>query len=406
MKRILHILAQRPEKTGSGMFLQALLREGQQQGYEQSVIAGIPAAADGPYFDDSIPFYPVRFETAELPFPVAGMTDIMPYISTMYRHMTSTMYEQWRQAFSRALSRAVAEFQPDIILANHIWLLAALTKELFPHIPMIAICHGTDLRQMELAPQFAAYVKNYSQQIEHIAALHEPQKENIIRTYGIPASRITVVGVGYENKVFYSSLSVGKSEPIQLVYAGKLNYSKGVPSLLRAYDQVSKKYPATKLILAGAGTGAQCEHIRDMVQERQPAVSLAGQVPQPRLAELFRHSQLFVFPSFFEGLPLVLTEALACGMRVVTTDLPGVRAFFGDAIDRQGLAEYVRLPRLRTIDQPVETDLPAFEQRFAAAMERQLQRIYDDVPAATPETTASLDSLTWAGVFRKIEALF
>jgi hypothetical protein len=93
-------------------------------------------------------------------------------------------------------------------------------------------------------------------------------------------------------------------------------------------------------------------------------------------------------------------------MRVVTTDLPGVRAFFGDAIDRQGLAEYVRLPRLQTIDQPVEADLPAFEQRFAAAMERQLQRIYDDVPAATPETTASLDSLTWAGVFRKIEALF
>ena len=94
MKRILHLIAQRPEKTGSGTYLQALIDQGRREGYEQAVIAGIPAGEREDYFDETVRFFPVRFETEELPFPVAGMTDIMPYRSTMYRHMTDSMYGQ------------------------------------------------------------------------------------------------------------------------------------------------------------------------------------------------------------------------------------------------------------------------------------------------------------------------
>ncbi len=41
MKKILNILAQRPDKTGSGMYLQALIKEADKNGYKQAVIAGI-----------------------------------------------------------------------------------------------------------------------------------------------------------------------------------------------------------------------------------------------------------------------------------------------------------------------------------------------------------------------------
>ncbi len=43
MKKILNILAQRPDKTGSGMYLQALVKEADKNGYKQAVIAGISA---------------------------------------------------------------------------------------------------------------------------------------------------------------------------------------------------------------------------------------------------------------------------------------------------------------------------------------------------------------------------
>jgi len=63
-------------------------------------------------------------------------------------------------------------------------------------------------------------------------------------------------------------------------------------------------------------------------------------------------------PSFYEGLPLVLVEARACGCRLVATDLPGIRErllpVLGDEL------ALVELPRLTGVDKPVAADLPAF----------------------------------------------
>ena len=408
MKRILHLIAQRPEKTGSGTYLQALIDQGRREGYEQAVIAGIPAGEREDYFDETVRFFPVRFETAELPFPVAGMTDIMPYRSTMYRHMTDSMYGQWRRAFTAALQQAVAAFQPDCIIAHHVWLLSALAKELFPHIPMTAISHGTDLRQMTLASRFAPYMKEWAGRIEHIAALHAPQKQALIDTYGLDRNKITVVGAGFNPAVFHEGLEMaGGREGLSLVYAGKLNFAKGVPSLIRAYNQLSLQPCDIRLAFAGSGTGEQCRHIEEMASQSRLPIDLKGILPQQELAGLFRQSQVFVLPSFYEGLPLVLLEALACGMRIVTTDLPGVREFFAGPINDKGFVEYVALPPLRSIDEPLEAALPDFEKCLTAVIMRQLERIQDKGFTSLPDDVRhAVGTMTWAAVFRKIIALF
>lgn len=404
MKRILHILAQRPEKTGSGTFLQALIKQGRKHGYEQAVLAGIPASEKGhAYFDAPIVFYPVLFETGELPFPVAGMTDIMPYASTMYRKMTDDMYQLWRKAFTARVTQAVSEFHPDVIISNHLWLLSALTKELFPDIPMITACHGTDLRQMELAPQFRNYVTKYCRQIEHIVALHEPQKRDIIAKYGIKAAKIIIGGVGFNPDLFYRDDAQKDKDRINLVYAGKLNFSKGVPSLIQAYNQLSET--SVHLDFAGTGTGEECRFIEEMAKNSRLPLTLNGMMPQKDLADLFRKSHLFVFPSFFEGLPLVLLEALACGLRVVTTNLPGIWEFFGEWFNKEGFIEYVPLPPLRSIDKPVQEALPAFEQQFAEAMEKQLARITAEPVIRDPQFNEAMAAMTWESVFQKIEDL-
>ena len=406
MKRILHILAQRPEKTGSGTYLQALIDQGRQAGYDQAVVAGIPSSENHAYFHDSIAFYPVLFETADLPFPVAGMTDIMPYKSTMYRNLDEAMYSQWRQAFAAVLAKAVEEFRPDAIIAHHLWLLSSLAKEMFPHIEMTVICHGTDLRQMRLAPQFTERVALGCRCIDHIAALHEEQKRNIIETYDIPADKITVVGAGYNPDIFYRPQQLPPIGTIPLIYAGKLNFAKGVPSLIRAYNKLAPEGANLKLAFAGTGTGSQCDNIVNMAHDSRLPIDLKGIVPQQELAQLFRQSRLFVFPSFYEGLPLVLMEALACGLRIVTTDLPGVRDFFGPLINGRGLVEYVALPPLKTIDEPVEEALPDFETRFAAALKKQVAAIQSGDDGWDDAIEKQIRTMTWQAVFHKIEKLF
>ena len=77
-----------------------------------------------------------------------------------------------------------------------------------------------------------------------------------------------------------------------------------------------------------------------------PSVVQHGQLSQPELAEVARRSTVCVLPSFYEGLPLVLVEALACGCRLVATELPGIveelAPRLGDALTM------VELPSLET----------------------------------------------------------
>jgi hypothetical protein len=44
-------------------------------------------------------FYPVKFESEELPFPVVGMSNVMPYKSTRYMDLTSDMLKAWKKSF-------------------------------------------------------------------------------------------------------------------------------------------------------------------------------------------------------------------------------------------------------------------------------------------------------------------
>ena len=79
--RILSISAQKPSSTGSGVYLTELVKMLAAQGHEQAVVAGI-YQDDEVTFPEGVAFHPVYFCTEELPYPIVGMSDVMPYTST------------------------------------------------------------------------------------------------------------------------------------------------------------------------------------------------------------------------------------------------------------------------------------------------------------------------------------
>ena len=77
--KILHLLSQRPDSTGSGIYLQAMVREAAARGHTNFIVAGIqsdqPPELDG-ITTDQCRF--VQFNGGDIPFRIPGMTDVMP----------------------------------------------------------------------------------------------------------------------------------------------------------------------------------------------------------------------------------------------------------------------------------------------------------------------------------------
>ncbi|MGD9006930.1 MAG: glycosyltransferase family 4 protein [Desulfobacteraceae bacterium] len=400
--RILHVLGQRPEMTGSGIYLEALIRESRKHGITCYRIAGIPAGSqpcpvDQPSVDGDFVF----FDSEPLDFPVVGMSDVMPYRSSLFSELKGRRLTAYKAEFSSKLDAAVNRFRPDIVHANHLFLLSALVRKHFPQLPMVTTCHGTDLRQYEMCPHLRRFVRRYCRHIDQIIALSADQKMEIQKVYDIPADAIAVIGGGYDDTLFNRGPR-RLAGTVQLLYAGKLNRSKGVPWLLRSLMKIADR--DWHLHVAGGGNGPEFDMCIDLVRQLGDRVTLHGYVSHRRLAELMKQAHIQVLPSFFEGLPLVLFEGLASGCRVITTELPGFCEIFGKA--REDTVRLISLPPLETIDRPYQKDEAWLLDVLSQSLLEMIAtaRRFPDVDDPQAEKIAS--DYTWSRVFKRTLSIY
>jgi len=401
VERVLHILTQRPGLTGSGVTLDALTRCAAASGIAQRALVGGPAGADcavASLAHDEVA--PLRFETESLPFAVPGMSDVMPYPSTVFSEMDAERLSIYRAAWRAHIARVLADFRPQVIHAHHLWLVGAMLKDLAPETPVVSHCHATGLRQMSLCPHLADHVRHGCRRNDIVAVLHGGHAEQVARELELPSSRIRKVGAGYRDDVFRCRDGGGRAE--RILYVGKYSPAKGLPCLLDAVDRLAANRPGCELHVVGDGAGAEAEALRERMRGMSPRVVLHGALSQEALAEQFNRCAVCVLPSFYEGVPLVLAEALACGCRLVCSDLPGVRdqlaGPFGAALD------LVSLPRLKSIDRPVEADLPVFVAALAASLDAALARPPLGDPAVT--LPGALVHFTWSAVYERVAAIW
>lgn len=395
--KLLHILFQYPGKTGSGIYVNNLIKEASKKGYTQGLLAASGPELD--YENDILDYLDIiRFEDGELYYPIPGMSDIMPYNSIRYKDMTVRQVSIWKTSFKAAIQRAVEEFQPDKILSHHLWLGSALIAELGLGDKTMAICHSTDLRQYMQNPGYRKYVREGCSKLSRVLSLNQIQKEEISNLYSIPKEKITVIGGGFDTDIFNPIGRIERNTVPELIYAGKLSHAKGLLPLLDVYEEINKVTPV-KLSLAGTGTGSEAAEI--MARAEKLGVKLLGSLTQNKLSEVFRASDLFILPSYYEGLPLVLLEAMACGLPVVTTETRGLKEYIGEELAGSGFVEFVPLPRMKGIDIPQEECVEEFKDNLKLAIKKQIRSIYKGYISFAPLKEA-VERLSWEGVFSRI----
>ncbi|MCK9174737.1 MAG: prephenate dehydratase [Desulforhopalus sp.] len=408
--KILHIISQYSESTGSGCCLQNILRQARAAGHENFLVSGISEGVTPSSLDmiDAGQCRFVNFGEPPLIFPIPGMSDVMPCKSSRFGDLSDDQLNLYEEAWGTAIADALQTFQPDIIHSHHLWIVSAIARQLSTgvNIPQVISCHSTDLHQYQSHPQLRKRVET-CREADRVFALSEEQKREIIKYFTIAEEKITIVGGGINTEIFYSHKEKPAPPPVQIVYSGKLSRARGVNWLLEAMTGFTPE--EAHLHLAGSDTGEeaiQCLQ-RGKQLEKCGLVTVHGSLPQPELAKLMRQSHLFVLPAFQEDLPLVLLEALACGCRLACTDLPDCVELLGRA--KSGLVELVALPDPASLAMPEKIDQELFQNWLYNTLRTLVDKIKQS-PQLSVEEKLECQSIiarsSWHDVFTRINKVY
>ena len=146
------------------------------------------------------------------------------------------------------------------------------------------------------------------------------QRAAVVARYGLDPARVAVLPNGVHHSFFCAGRRLLPEKP-RLLFVGRLSVQKNIPLLLHALDGVSERFETT---LVGDGDqGRELRATADRLRLRN--VRFHGRADGAELRALYAGADVFVLPSEREGMPLVLLEALAAGLPIVATDIPGNR---------------------------------------------------------------------------------
>jgi glycosyltransferase involved in cell wall biosynthesis len=165
---------------------------------------------------------------------------------------------------------------------------------------------------------------NYAREIEEkvfggadrVVVTTPAMREDVLSRIPDAAAKIAVIPNYVDTDVFRTNSGV--CDETSLIFVGRIAPEKNLPALLEAIEPLQ-----VRLTIIGEGK------IRPELQRRFASldgrISWEGNVPNSQLPALLSRAGFFVLPSFYEGHPKALIEAMSCGLPVIGADSPGIR---------------------------------------------------------------------------------
>ncbi len=235
-------------------------------------------------------------------------------------------------------TKILLEEEVDLVHA-HDWLVgyaAAAVKNLFD-LPLVSTVHATEYGRHQgylpgpmnkLIHQIEWWLTYESRRtITCSRYMHDQIKE----IFQLPADKLDVISNGVDLEAVHKPEGIEEFRAERLAdgekmifFAGRLEYEKGVQTVLDALPLVDKEVPV-RFFVAGVGTHEQAlrEHVeRDGLDGR---VEFLGFVPDEELAMYYAAADLAVVPSLYEPFGMVALETMAAGTPCIAADTGGLR---------------------------------------------------------------------------------
>ncbi len=155
----------------------------------------------------------------------------------------------------------------------------------------------------------ALFAKKFNKNVEEVVPMMSVAKDNL-----------------------YRRSSFALSQPVRILYLSRIERDKGIYETVTAVKRLIAAGHNIVLDIAGGGTDDDMRKLKEMTSPMKEQVNILGQISDnSTIHQLFRNADMYLFPSYHEGFPRVLYEAMTFSVPIVTTDIPGTAGVMKDS---------------------------------------------------------------------------
>ena len=146
-------------------------------------------------------------------------------------------------------------------------------------------------------------------------------------------SKFVVSPLGVDAEIFAPRPGRPASEPFEILCVGRLTPAKGQHILIDAVERLMQEGRQVRLRLVGSGPEEASLREHAARSTAAECMVFEGAINQDRIRDFYAAADAFCLPSFAEGLPVVLMEAMAMELPCVTTQIAGIPELIRDGVD-------------------------------------------------------------------------
>lgn len=288
-----------------------------------------------------------------------GIGGVVNFIETLRQHFSpgcvSEQYQIGRRLGRRlkfpallvplhdalGLSKAIRRLRPDVIHVNPSFNLASvlrdglfmLTLRALGRRSVFVFWHGWQdglARRIGKNPLLRAAFRAAFGYAAHTVVLAGQFRDQLVEM-GFPPERVSIESTMFDGEQF-NGISRRAHDGITLLFLSRMEPAKGGVELIEAFARLKGKYPDARLIMAGEGS------VRKMLEARVRGlgiadVSFTGYLRGTDKAQTIIDADVFILPSYSEGCPVSLLEAMAAGLPCITNSVGGIPDIFRDGLN-------------------------------------------------------------------------
>lgn len=196
---------------------------------------------------------------------------------------------------------------------------SALVPAILKFKPLVVQFHGSDARIIPWKNKVNYYLTKFvTIRADRIIVVSEELKNILVSRIGVPDYKVDVISVGVDTELFHPmdknklrrDLGLGIEAKIVL-FVGRITQLKGIDLIY----QCASNTPDIQYIFIGRKSDEKGKDLDNCI--------FVGEVPHSEIPYWMNAADILILPSYSEGLPTVVAEALSCGIPVVVSDVGG-----------------------------------------------------------------------------------